>query len=107
MHWEQLHHRDHRQVTHQAAKGQALALLTAAMTFIMIHTFNQCTGVMTRHQTHGNLQLQYIPGEELPKEVDQARQEVDQVLMIKNQRSPKPQQGFQEQPSEHLITNAL
>ena len=30
-----------------------------------------------------------------------------QALMMMNPQSPKPQLGFQEQPSEHLSTNAL
>ena len=87
---EQVHHRDHHQVTHQALKVQPqVVLLTAATTFEEIHTF------------------QYLPGEEHPKVVDQVRREVDQALMMMNPQSPKPQLGFQEQLLEHLSTNAL
>ena len=87
--------------------------LTAVTTFEETHTFDYGDSpygtviMMTRHQIHANGHLQYHPGEEHPKVVDQVRQEVDQVPMMMNQRSPRPQQGFQEQLSEHLLTNTL
>ena len=105
-----MHHRDHHQVIHQALKVQPQVIpLTAATTFEGIHTFDYgdspygTANMMTRHQIHARGDLQYRPGEELPKEVDQVRQEADQKLMMKNLRSPKPQLCAHAHHSEHLL----
>ena len=109
---QQVHHRDHPQVIHQALKVQPQVIpLTAVTTSEETHTFDYGDSpygtviMMTRHQIHANGHLQYHPGEEHPKVVDQVRR--DRVLTMMIPRSPRPQRGFQEQPSGHLLTNAL
>ena len=77
---QHVHRRVHHQVTHQAPKVLPQVIpLTAVTTFEETHTFDYGDSpygtviMMTRHQIHANGHLQYHPGEERPKAVDQAR----------------------------------